>query len=143
MTMHCEELLRGLRRPSAPAGLRERVLAAARAARAASAPRSLPERVLGCRPLRLAWGVTAVLLLAANLVLATLAERAPAEALDHWLGGGDPFVAMLVAAPAPEPKASGVEALLEQLQALGALEEDNAVVRRGRDGRGAGPGGAV
>lgn len=83
-------LFENLRPPAAPAGLRERALARARAAADAAAPgplggedppvrpgwRSLTDLLWESRPLRLAWAAALVALVAVNLYL----DRAPARA---------------------------------------------------------------
>jgi len=82
---------RDLRPPAAPAGLRERALARARAAAEAGAPaaldgkdrtdrpgrRGLTDRLWESRPLRMAWAAALVALVAVNLYLDRAATRAP------------------------------------------------------------------
>ena len=80
------EVLSGLHRPTVPVGLKERALAAARAA-AATPARTLADRLWESRPLRLAWAMAVLVLLVADWsALAARPDTAPVRTAQEWIG---------------------------------------------------------
>jgi hypothetical protein len=105
----------GLAPPPAPSDLRERVLAASRAALIAGPPR--PDRwrlVWESRPLRLAWAASLLLLLAGHAVLVDPARpRATAAALplSRSVTGADAELAAIGRLPRLDPDARSLGAV--------------------------------
>ncbi len=73
-----DQLFTGLRKPTAPLALRERVLDAALRVEPLP-PRSLEDRLFFSRPLRLAWAAAVVGLLAVNLQLGPVSPVPPSQ----------------------------------------------------------------
>jgi hypothetical protein len=85
MTGRDDDLFTGWRAPSAPSGLEQRVLQAAKDPDHRPIPRRIEDRIWNSRGLRTVWLAAASLLLAANLLVSdpgepVVAEREPAAA---------------------------------------------------------------
>jgi len=130
MTGHNDDLFTGWRAPSAPSGLEQRVLQAAKDPDHRPTPMRIEDRIWNSRGLRTAWLAAASVLLVANLLVSdpdepVVAERQPvaappaAEGLDigidipphrpqvTTLGEADGLVIALLEDPCLDPSNEG------------------------------------
>ena len=126
MTTHQSSPFRGLRAPAAPAALRTRTLAAARAA-ARPETRDWVERVWQSTGLRLAWAAACTLLVVANLMPGPWprAPRDGAAAAVAAANFGDPFLDRLAHTTAGSSASTAAKRAARAAANLAALSDPN------------------